>query len=123
LDRLSWFDLATSESFIVDIDPSLMMNHWSDTRTSIDYQYNPLLVLLLVPLSGIILVKTEFSVIRFEHKYFASVLAIILISSAVVTPLSISNNYWNYAYADEFDETVFETRSIAPLSDDSFLYL
>ena len=121
LDRLSWFDLYASEPFIVDTDPSVIIQDWSYSNASIDYQYNPLIVLLLVPLSGIILVKTEFSVIRFEHKYFASILVIILISSAVITPLSISNNYWGYAYADEFNESILGTTSTIPsLSDDSF---
>ncbi|MEK6947240.1 MAG: hypothetical protein AABX32_06560, partial [Nanoarchaeota archaeon] len=59
---------------------------------------------LLVPLSGYILLRTESRNINFINTRLvsSSILTIILMSSAIMTPFSIGSNYWGIAYAEEF---------------------
>ncbi|MBI5860155.1 MAG: hypothetical protein HZB73_05665, partial [Nitrosarchaeum sp.] len=65
---------------------------------------NQYFLVLLVPLSGYILLRTESRRINFINTRLvsSSILTIILISSVALTPFSIGSNYWGTAYAEEF---------------------
>ena len=60
-------------------------------------------LLLLIPLSGIILVRTEKPLFKFYEfkKSFSLFFIIILIGSTVSMPYSFSNSIWQNAYAEE----------------------
>ena len=77
---------------------------------------NQYFLVLLVPLSGYILLRTESRNNNFINTRLASssILTIILISSAVLTPFSIGSNYWGIAYAEEFSPSLTES---LPLSE------
>jgi len=64
---------------------------------------NPTLLVLLIPLIGIILIRNENDKIKFYHiqKIVSFIFAVILISSAVITPFSYSVMYWGRAFAQE----------------------
>jgi len=74
------------------------------TTNSLSSVNNPLFMLLVLPLAGFILVRTENEKLNFNDlkRVFCFVFITILISSAVITPLSISSAYWGVAYAEEF---------------------
>ena len=59
-------------------------------------------LVLLIPLVGIIFIRSENEKIKFYNfqKFFSIVFIIILGSSAAITPFSISATYWPEAYAD-----------------------
>src|SRR3972149_1683081 len=63
----------------------------------------PTLLVLLLPLAGLVLIRTENEKIKFYHiqKIVSFIFAVILISSAVITPFSYSVMYWGYAFAQE----------------------
>jgi len=70
-----------------------------------DPNYSSLHALLLfIPIVGTVLVSSEKSRIQFYEfkKLFSYVFVIILLSSATITPFSISSSYWGMAYAEEF---------------------
>src|SRR6185437_3869880 len=71
-------------------------------NTIVDVSKNPLLVILLVPLSGYLLARaegTKFKIVNIQ-KFVGYCFIVILVSSIVVAPLSISPIYLNNAYAD-----------------------
>ncbi|HXU95396.1 MAG TPA: LamG domain-containing protein, partial [Candidatus Nitrosotalea sp.] len=71
-------------------------------NTVVDVSKNPLLVILLVPLSGYLLARaegTKFKIVNIQ-KFVGYCFIVILVSSIVVAPLSISPIYLNNAYAD-----------------------
>jgi len=65
-------------------------------------------LMLLLPVTALIFIHSENQ--RFEfynfRRIFSFIFIIILLSSGVITPLSISSLYWPHAYAQEFDESV-----------------
>ncbi len=63
---------------------------------------NPILLVLLVPLSGYILIRAENEKLKIKNptKFLSSFFIVILLSSTAVTPFSISGNYWWMAFAD-----------------------
>jgi hypothetical protein len=63
----------------------------------------PTLLVLLLPLAGLVLIRTDNDKIKFYHiqKIVSFIFAIILISSAVITPFSYSVMYWGRAFAEE----------------------
>src|SRR3972149_9806058 len=64
---------------------------------------NPTLLVLLIPLVGLVLIRNENDKIKFYNiqKIVSLIFAIILISSAIITPFSYSVMYWGYAFAEE----------------------
>src|SRR3990172_10744286 len=63
----------------------------------------PTLLVLLLPLAGLVLIRTDNDKIKFYHiqKIVSFIFAVILISSAVITPFSYSVMYWGRAFAEE----------------------
>ncbi|MGI0064133.1 MAG: LamG-like jellyroll fold domain-containing protein, partial [Nitrosopumilaceae archaeon] len=63
----------------------------------------PTLLVLLIPLVGLVLIRNENDRIKFYNiqKFVSFIFAIILISSAVITPFSYSVMYWGRAFAEE----------------------
>src|SRR3990172_6995119 len=63
----------------------------------------PTLLVLLIPLIGIVLIRNENDKIKFYNiqKIVSFIFAVILISSAVITPFSYSVMYWGRAFAQE----------------------
>jgi len=68
---------------------------------------NPIIILLLVPLSGYILIKSRGEKLQFfKFKQVLSFCCIVLLlSSIVLTPISISSNYGNKAHAESANST------------------
>jgi len=68
---------------------------------------NPTLLVLLVPFVGSIIIRAEFEKIKFYNiqRFVSLVFIIILISSVVITPYTVSTFYWGYALAKESNST------------------
>ncbi|EIJ66756.1 hypothetical protein BD31_I0211, partial [Candidatus Nitrosopumilus salaria BD31] len=68
---------------------------------------NPILLILLIPFAGFILIRYDNEQIKFYHlkQFFTLIFVTLLVSSAVITPLSISSSYWGYAFADMDNST------------------
>ena len=62
--------------------------------------------MLLLPLAGFVLIRIENDTLDFNSlkRVFCFVFVTILISSAVITPLSISSAYWGVAYVEELTD-------------------
>ncbi|MCH7647742.1 MAG: hypothetical protein IIA83_03955, partial [Thaumarchaeota archaeon] len=75
------------------------------TTTSL-FDVNSPMFLLVLPLAGLVLIRIENDKLDFNSlkRVFCFVFVTILISSAVITPLSISSAYWGVAYAEELTD-------------------
>jgi len=82
-----------------------------DSGKSLVSVNNPVTLLFTVFLVGYIFIRTENQKIEFYNfrRVFCFVFVTILMSSAVLTPLSISSSYWGIAYAEEFPSDPSET--------------
>jgi len=69
---------------------------------------NLTLLFLLVPLAGFVFIRIENEKLDFNSlkRFFCFVFVVILISSAVITPMSISSAYWGIVYAEEMNEDI-----------------
>ncbi|MDC8453782.1 MAG: hypothetical protein LV477_12845, partial [Candidatus Nitrosotalea sp.] len=66
----------------------------------------PVILLLLVPLSGYILLRSEEDKIKLnKNQIFSFCFILILVSSSTVTPFAISQNYWGMAFAEPQNQT------------------
>ncbi|WP_371504377.1 LamG-like jellyroll fold domain-containing protein, partial [Nitrosopumilus adriaticus] len=64
---------------------------------------NPILLILLIPFAGFVLIRFENEQTKFYQikQFFTFAFIIILVSSAVITPMSISSSYWGtYAFGE-----------------------
>jgi len=68
---------------------------------------NPILLILLIPFAGFILIRYDNEQIKFYRlkQFFTLIFVVLLVSSAVITPMSISSSYWGYAFADMDNST------------------
>jgi len=75
------------------------------TTTSL-FDVNSPMFLLVLPFAGFVLIRVENKKLDFNSlkRVFCFVFVTILISSAVITPLSISSAYWGVAYAEELTD-------------------
>ncbi|RDJ38683.1 MAG: hypothetical protein DWQ13_04810, partial [Crenarchaeota archaeon] len=90
-----------------NVDPNNpIFNAFENSVSSIVDTKNPVLLLLLIPLVGFVFIRNENSDVKFYHlQKFLSLLFIgILLSSAIITPYSISSSYWPEAYAEEMPD-------------------
>jgi len=78
---------------------------------------NNLTLIILVPLSGFVLLRSENNQIKFHNvqRFTCLIFIIILVSSTFTIPFSISSAYWPQAFAEKqaFDESV----SVVPSND------
>jgi len=81
------------------------------TTTSLFSVNNPIFM-LMVPLAGFVLIRIENAKLDFNSlkRLFCFVFVTILISSAVITPMSISSVYWGVVYAEEMNDDVQVTQ-------------
>jgi len=91
----------TSEQTLQKFEAS--QNPLLELENTVYTQENPLPLVILVPLLGYILLRSETQRIEFYNfqRIFCFVFVVILLSSGVITPISISSSYWGYAYAEE----------------------
>jgi len=64
---------------------------------------NPILLILLIPFAGFVLIRYDNDQIKFYQvkQFFTLIFVVILVSSTVITPMSISSYYWGgYAFAE-----------------------
>ena len=68
---------------------------------------NPILLILLIPFAGFVLIRYDNEQTKFYQvkQIFTFTFIIILVSSAVITPMSISSSYWGYAYGEMDNST------------------
>src|SRR3989304_1294565 len=68
-------------------------------------------IFILVLISGLIFVRTESNHIKFNNyrKFFSYIVIVLLISSGVITPISISSSYWGTASGEEMNNNSTET--------------
>ncbi|MGI0058040.1 MAG: hypothetical protein ACREAK_11795, partial [Nitrosarchaeum sp.] len=80
---------------------------------------NPTILLLLVPLAGYILIRSEEEKFEFHNlkQALSFCFVAILIVSAITAPISISSSYWGHAYGEEMPGNNTETlsESIGPI--------
>src|SRR5574337_582199 len=66
----------------------------------------PVILVLLVPLSGYILLRSEDEKIKLnQNQIFSFCFILILVSSSAITPFVISQNYWGMAFAEPQNQT------------------
>jgi hypothetical protein len=67
-------------------------------------------ILILAIISGLIFIRTENSSIKFYNfkKFISYTFVILLISSSLLTPISISSSYWGIAYGEEIQNMTDE---------------
>ncbi len=77
-------------------------NSISSFGNIISSQNNPTLLVVLLPLSGYILIRSENDRIKIKNtrQFFCLFFIVLLMSSTAITPLSISHSYWGMAFAD-----------------------
>jgi len=93
---------ANGSSVVTFEDISKVIGQGVDSFNDFASVNSPGVLLLLAPIAGIIFVRSERCEIKFYsfRKVSSIFLSMILISSVVVFPLSVSANYWRNAYAD-----------------------
>ena len=107
--NLVQYSIPTFSIFDFAQDNNIFSNNYdllvasAQNIVSVADENNQYFLVLLVPLSGYILLRTESRNTNFINTRLASssILTIILISSAVLTPFSIGSSYWGIAHADE----------------------
>src|SRR3972149_8540993 len=62
-------------------------------------------IIILVLISGLIFVRNENNHIKFNNfrKFFSYIFIILLVSSGIITPISISSSYWGTAFGEEIN--------------------
>jgi len=87
------------------------------TTTSLSNVNSPMFLLVL-PLAGFVLIRIENDKLDFNSlkRVFCFVFVTILVSSAIITPLSISSVYWGVAYAEEFSIDNQTSSDVIPIN-------
>ena len=62
-------------------------------------------IIILVLISGLIFIQNENNHIKFNNfrKLFSYIFIILLVSSVIITPISISSSYWGTAFGEEMN--------------------
>ena len=68
-------------------------------------------ILILALISGLIFIRTENSSIKFYNykKFVSYTFVILLISSSLLTPISLSKSYWGVAFGEEIQNSTTES--------------
>src|SRR5437899_662440 len=84
------------------IQPNSLKNNIITSVSDVTDPKNPTIILLLVPFAGYILIRSKETRFQFSksRQALSFCFIVILISSIVITPLSISSAYW-HAYAED----------------------
>ncbi|MEX2059685.1 MAG: hypothetical protein WD966_01300, partial [Nitrosopumilaceae archaeon] len=63
-------------------------------------------IIILVLISGLIFIQNENNHIKFNNfrKFFSYIFIILLVSSGIITPISISSSYWGTAFGEEMND-------------------
>ncbi len=104
-------------SNLVNVDPNISQINVEFLNDQLFDPKIPILLILLIPFSGFVLIRHETEQIKFHHikQFFTFIFLAILVSSAVITPMSISSSYWGpYAFAeiDNSTETISQPENI-----------
>src|SRR5581483_3399022 len=101
--NLAQFDVMVSPIFVAaENDLHQFNNNLLIFVHDVSSPDSNVLLVLLVPLSGYILIRSENEKLKIKNqtKFLSSFFIVILLSSTAVTPFSISGNYWWMAFAD-----------------------
>src|SRR5579885_1547672 len=101
--QLTQSEIIISSGFVILENNGIQFqNNLQSLAHDISPPNNPILLVLLVPLSGYILIRSENEKLKIKNqtKFLSSFFIVILLSSTAVTPFSISGNYWWMAFAD-----------------------
>src|SRR5438445_11340771 len=117
-DKISFFGLPLEISKTFNdisaffIQPNSIKNNIITSVSDVTDPKNPTIILLLVPLVGYILIRSKETRSQFfkPRQALSFCFIVILISSIVITPLSISSAYW-HAYAEDINNTKSESVS------------
>src|SRR3972149_3576506 len=62
-------------------------------------------IFILVLISGLIFIRNESNHIKFNNfrKFFSYIVIVLLVSSGIITPVSISSSYWGTAFGEEMN--------------------
>src|SRR3990170_7681643 len=83
------YDLELSDSLFKQIDSK-----------------QPTGIIILVLISGLIFIQNENNPFKFNNfkKFFSYIFIILLVSSGIITPISISSSYWGTAFGEEMND-------------------
>jgi hypothetical protein len=101
-----FFEINDLVPNILELEKSISNNNNQNNVEFLSIQIfdldNPIFLIILIPFAGFILIRYENEQIKFyQFKHlFTFIFVAILVSSAVVTPISISSSYWGYAFAE-----------------------
>ncbi|WP_160289370.1 LamG-like jellyroll fold domain-containing protein [Nitrosopumilus adriaticus] len=106
------FDSEKIISNLSNIDKIFNQNNIEILNDQIFDVENPILLILLIPFAGFVLIRYDNEQTKFYQikQFFTLAFIVILLSSAVITPMSISSSYWGYAFGqiDNSTETILE---------------
>src|SRR5574337_2210542 len=82
------------------------ISKYVDDASHLAASSTPVILVLMVPLSGYILLRSEEEKIKLnKNQIFSFCFIFILVSSSAVTPFAISQNYWGMAFAEQQNQT------------------
>jgi len=94
--------VASEDIFMLTGDVEQFGNNVEQYVHVVSLSNNPVLLVVLIPISGYILIRAENEKLRIKNsrQFLSSFFIVILLSSAIITPFSVSGNYWWMAFAD-----------------------
>src|SRR3990172_9550602 len=108
------FDTFSKEIFIHDFQISQFFDSINiipdlELSESLFNQINskePTGIIILFLISGLIFIQNENNHIKFNNfrKFFSYIFIILLVSSGIITPISISSSYWGTAFGEEMND-------------------
>ncbi|MCH8860634.1 MAG: hypothetical protein IH843_05805, partial [Thaumarchaeota archaeon] len=103
------FEIFPNENIISDLvfERFLDSINKSELTNSLFNANDPTGFFILALISGLIFIRTENNNIKFYNfkKFFSYIFMIILLSSTILTPASISSSYWGTAFGEEILNT------------------
>src|SRR5574337_977473 len=82
------------------------ISKYVDDASHLAASSTPVILVLMVPLSGYILLRSEEEKIKLnKNQIFSFCFILILVSSSAITPFAISQNYWGMAFAEPQNQT------------------
>jgi len=105
-------DMLFEEQSVFTTEAIDYLNSFIDTKN------NPTFLLLLLPLVGFILIRSEEEKLgaRNFNQIMSFGFAAILLSSGFTLPMSLSYSYWGYAYGEEIPTNTTSVPSVEPIN-------